>query len=193
MNSQKLLIISVLAALLILGGAVAFVKFKPEAPSTAASITKDTEIVIQDALTACTDKQQCIVVDTTCSFCCKYVAINAQSEALFNQMFDQTCKQYNQSYCECHDLSSYPSCVNGKCQMVKWSENKPLKVPPAPVVAPVVTPTAEPMVTPTPQPPVTAPVPEEIAPVPVPDDLYAPLPSANPLQTDIDAVEVIQP
>lgn len=175
MNSQKLLIISVVAALLILGGAIAFVKFKPTVLSPAAPITQDTQIAIQDAMSTCTTKEQCIVVDTTCSFCCKYVAINTQSEELFNQLFDQTCKNYNQSYCECHDLSSYPSCVDGKCQMVKWSENKPLKIPPVPAPAPL---------------PVPAPTPAT-----VPDDLYAPLPEDyQPALPDENApADVVQP
>lgn len=80
------------------------------------------QVVIADFMQACGEKDRCIVVDTTCSFCCKYVAINAAQEALFNKMFDQNCSQYTGASCECFDLSSYPRCVNGKCQLVKWDD-----------------------------------------------------------------------
>ncbi|QQG35821.1 MAG: hypothetical protein HYS17_09985 [Micavibrio aeruginosavorus] len=122
MDSQKLLILSVIAALLIIGGAVVFAQFRSgnlslPSPTT----TQDSKIVVDEIMSSCTKNDQCIVVDTTCSFCCSYVAINAKSEQLFNQMFDQACKKYKGSYCECHDLDNYPTCINGKCQMVKWS------------------------------------------------------------------------
>lgn len=132
MNSQKLLILSVVAALLIVGAAVAFVKFGGRNSGPAdikATTVNGDQIVVDELMSACKAGDQCIVVDTKCSFCCNYVAINARSEALFNQMFDQACSKYKGSYCECHDLSSYPSCVNGKCQMMKWSENPAAKAP----------------------------------------------------------------
>lgn len=133
MNSQKLLIISVVAALLIVAGAIFFVKSR-NSTSTDLPVTtiNGDQIVIDEIMASCKSNDQCIVVDTKCSFCCDYVAINAKSEVLFNQMFDMACKKYKGTYCDCHDLTSYPTCVSGKCQMVKWSENKTLKAPPPP-------------------------------------------------------------
>lgn len=200
MNSQKSLIISIIVALLILGGAVVFVKFKTAAPSAAApSGAQAEQVAIDDAMAACTDKDQCIIVDTKCSFCCDYQAINANSEAIYNKLFDKTCKNYSGTYCQCHDLTSYPSCIQGKCQMVKWSENKPIKTPPAP--AGTQPPARQPPATqpPATQPPAQAPaIAEEVpaAEIPaegVPEDLYAPLPDAPPAPADDDAVHVIQP
>ncbi len=181
MNSQKLLIVSIIAALLILGGAVAFVKYRNAGPSSAPAAPQSDHVTIEEALTTCTEQDQCIVVDTTCSFCCKYAAINSKNEALFNQLFDQTCKKYSGTYCECHDLGSYPSCVNGKCQMVNWSENKALKVPPVPGSTPVPAPSPAPTpVAPAVAEPVTpAPAPE-VVPAPATEPIAGPVPEAAP-------------
>lgn len=212
MNSQKLLIISLIAALLIIGSAVAVVKFRNSAATGSTNATAD-HVVIDEILASCKPNDKCIVVDTTCSFCCNYMAINAKSEVLFNQMFDQTCKTYKGSYCECHDLSSYPACVNGTCQMVKWSENKqppraraPVAVPapaaPTATEIPYTAPEPVPVPTPTTPPPVQQPAIKAFgeddaataAPAPA-DDLYEPLPEKlTPLETlDDNGVEVIQP
>lgn len=121
MNSQKLMIISILAALIIIGGAVAFVKFGNIGGSTTPPEQAD-RVVLDDIMSSCGPSDKCIIVDTQCSFCCGYVAINAKSELLFNEMFDKTCKHYKGSYCECHDLNRFPACVNGRCQMVDWTE-----------------------------------------------------------------------
>jgi hypothetical protein len=190
MNSQKLLIISVLAALLIIAGAIAFVKIKGGGGSTDLPVTtiNGDQIVIDEIMSSCKTNDQCIVVDTKCSFCCDYVAINAKSETLFNQMFDQACKKYKGSYCDCHDLTSYPTCVNGKCQMVKWSENKPLKAPPATAAQPTVQqPAAQPITQQTPAvtpAPVQQQIPQQVAPAPVtaPTPAPEPVPAQQPVQ-----------
>ena len=203
MNTQKLLIISVIAALLIIGGAVAFVKFKNAVPTAPASGAQADHVVVDEIMSSCTTKDDCIVVDTKCSFCCDYVAINAKSEILYNEMFDKTCKNYSGTYCQCHDLSSYPSCVNGQCQMVKWTESKPLRAPPVqapvPQAAPVIAPAPAPINTSASPAPLDAPIDpqrqtpqpaentlpdafgdepaiQDTPPAPAVDDLYAPLP-----------------
>lgn len=121
MNSQKLMIISILAALIIIGGAVAFVKFGNIRDHTTPPEQAD-RVVLDEIMSSCGPDDKCIIVDTQCSFCCGYVAINSKSELLFNEMFDKTCKHYKGSYCECHDLNRFPACVNGRCQMVDWTE-----------------------------------------------------------------------
>lgn len=187
MNNQKLLILSVLAALLMIGGAIAFVKLRNPSVNVNGAPQSD-HVVVDEIMSSCKPDEQCIVVDTKCSFCCSYVAINAKSETLFNQMFDQTCKTYSGSYCDCHDLESYPSCVNGKCQMVKWNGTKT----PAPAAAAPVTTTSP--VTPAPIPaealpepvqaPVTAPVQPPVQTLPpaidMPPVVTSPLPEASP-------------
>lgn len=211
MNSQTSLIISVIIALLILGGSVAFVHFRTVSPNNAAPVTQAEQVTIDAVMASCTGKDQCIIVDTKCSFCCDYVAINSKSEVLYNQLFDKTCKNYSGTYCQCHDLSSYPSCVNGTCQMVKWSENKPLKTPPAPgraVAAPVPVSTpgpaqvTAPVTTQAPVPTVAPPALGEpdaapqtgpLTPSPETDDLFAPLPDSPPVLQEDDSVHVIQP
>lgn len=197
MNSQKLLIISVIAALLMIGGAVAFVKFRNAGLSQATSSNAD-HVVIDEIMSSCKPNDQCIVIDTKCSFCCDFVAINAKSEALFNQMFDQTCKHYKGAYCECHDLSSYPSCVNGKCQMVKWTENKALQAPRArqgaPQAAPVATP-APPAVQQPAQVPVPQPTPQAAPVVPATQTapVAPPATSATPAVTATPAPVPVAP
>lgn len=169
MNSQKLLIVSVLAALLIIGGAVAFVKFRSGDTS---GTSKAGHVVVDEIMASCKPNDQCIVVDTTCSFCGNFVAINAKSEILFDQMLNETCKDYRGSYCDNHDLSSYPTCVNGKCEMVKWSENKQPARAPAARPAPAATP-APPVATP-------APTPVPTTPAPVPSTAPVPAPAVQP-------------
>lgn len=217
MNSQKLLIVAVVLALLIIGGAVMFVKSNNSGTSAGGQTAHGDQVTVDNAMTACTPKDRCIIVDTKCSFCCNYVAINSKSEVLYNQMFDQTCKQYSGAYCECSDLSSYPSCVNGTCQMVKWSENKALKAPPATTAAPPVTTapvpapapadvtTAPAPAAPTPDVPAYVPPSEPVADAfgeselpeeqsaPPADDLYAPIPDTYKPPADEADVHVIQP
>lgn len=122
MNNQKLMTIAIMVAALILSGAIAYVQLSQS------GLTGDNEtdtVTIEQGLRSCTQDDQCIVVDTKCSFCCNYAAINSKFEPFFNQLFDQTCKTYRGAYCECHDLSSYPACISGLCEMVKWSAQKP--------------------------------------------------------------------
>ncbi|MCM2344865.1 MAG: hypothetical protein NDJ24_09930 [Alphaproteobacteria bacterium] len=213
MNSQKLLILSVIAALLIISGAIAFVQFRSGSLTIGTpAASQDSKVVIDDIMASCTPNDKCIVVDTTCNFCCSYVAINAKSEQLYNQMFDQTCKTYKGAYCECHDLNNYPTCVNGKCQMVQWSA----KPPPAPVakeqiIAPQPLPQIPANVSPPNQPlgnlgdeppesniistEDTTPAENSFDTHPPTDDLFAPLPDTYTPQTPPEAadVEVIQP
>lgn len=80
--------------------------------------------------------------------------------------------------------------------MVKWSENKPLKIPPVPAPATVSAPVAAPIAKPEPAP--TAFGEEDIPmtePATVPDDLYAPLPeNYQPTLPDENApADVVQP
>ena len=132
---DKLLIFSILFAALIVAGTIVFVSLQQRqqgAQSSSAAGTRATasmapyneQIIIQESLRSCQKGDTCIVVDTTCSFCCKYVAINAKHEKLFNELFDNSCQGFSGATCQCFDLASYPACVNGKCQLVKWDEEK---------------------------------------------------------------------
>ena len=192
MNSQKLMIISILAALIIIGGAVAFVKFGNMGGNTTPPEQAD-RVVLDEIMSSCGPNDKCIIVDTQCSFCCGYVAINAKSELLFNDMFDKTCKHYKGSYCECHDLNRFPSCVNGRCQMVDWTEmqkniapGNARTIPARPAAQP--SPAAVAPVQPQPMPvleqPITQPVvqPQEIAPAPAPTPASAPIPTPAPAE-----------
>lgn len=122
MNNNLILIATAIIAALIIGGAVTYavVKQNPAAaPATPQSQAMAEQVIVPDSLSVCNTGDRCIVVDTTCSFCCKYVAINAAHEQLFDQMFEYGCTGYRGGQCECFDLNSYPSCVQGKCTMVK--------------------------------------------------------------------------
>lgn len=116
-GSNNFLIISVILAILILGGAIAYVKISQN-PTAAIAVAENIDIV------SCASGGQCIVVDTNCGFCCDYKAINARHELSFNQSFDEKCSRYDGEFCKCFDLSSYPSCIEGKCQLVKWPDEK---------------------------------------------------------------------
>ena len=124
---DKLLIFSIVLAALIVAGTIIFVSLKNQGmlPAAAPALTPYSEqVIVQSSLQACQKGDTCIVVDTTCSFCCKYTAINAKLEKVFNELFDSSCSGYGGAMCQCFDLGSYPSCVNGKCQLVKWEDEK---------------------------------------------------------------------
>lgn len=130
MNSNKLLIITVLFAVLILGAAITYAlvigkQGQPENAPALQSQAMAEQVIVPDSLTKCNTGDNCVVVDTTCSFCCKYVAINAAHEALFDEMFNDSCTGFKGSMCECFDLSSYPKCINGQCTMVKFADQPP--------------------------------------------------------------------
>lgn len=128
---DKLLILSIVLAAAIVAGAIVFASLRGREagspvhiPLRAATAPYNEQIIIQESLRACQKGDACIVVDTTCSFCCKYVAINAKHEKLFNEMFDSSCGDFSGALCQCFDLGSYPACVNGKCELVKWDDDK---------------------------------------------------------------------
>ena len=82
------------------------------------------EIVLPEDITDCAKGQSCIVVETSCDFSCEYVAINSLFEHEFDLVFNQHCSRYKGKMRNCFDLSSYPSCVEEKCILVKWPDVK---------------------------------------------------------------------
>lgn len=122
-GSNIFLIASVVIAVLMLGGAVLYARMGGQAPAISPGFTGE-EIAVPESEQACAPGDRCIVVDTHCGFCCKYVALNGQHEQAFNTAFDRDCSRYKGQSCSCHDLSSYPSCVEGKCRLVKWPDEK---------------------------------------------------------------------
>lgn len=128
----KYQLLSIFVAGLMVGGVILYIQLVVlgQDPSLSANprnilgiskVGEDVEIPQQ--MTECIGNEQCIVVDTTCSFCCKYVAINQKYEEAFNQRFDQNCAGYGGQTCKCFDLGSFPKCVSGKCKMIEWEEN----------------------------------------------------------------------
>lgn len=135
---NKVLIIAVLGAALIIGGAVMYVKKDPvpEGPPPLAFDKTQQQVVIDNIYQVCTPNDRCIVVDTHCGFCCKYKAINARYEKEFNSAFDKSCRRFMGTYCQCFDLSSYPKCVNGLCQLVQWPDDQRQASPITPAAQP---------------------------------------------------------
>jgi hypothetical protein len=127
MNSNKVLIITVLLAALIIGAAIIYATMgarqapAPAAPSLQGQAMTE-QVIVPAVMTKCKDGDRCVVVDTTCSFCCKYVPINAAHEKLFDELFADHCTGFSGTMCECFDLTSYPKCVNGECTMVKFED-----------------------------------------------------------------------
>lgn len=134
LSEHRLLLGAVVLGALVLGGALLFAKYKtmenpPDLSTAIPSVirqkpTAQTLVTVPDVLRACAAGDKCIVVDTSCSFCCGYVAINAKYEQLFNQMFSDTCGDYKGVTCECFDLDNYPDCVKTACELVKWPDEK---------------------------------------------------------------------
>lgn len=184
-----------------IGGAVFFAMREPPPPVTPAQISFDGEdVIVGELYQSCAEGDRCIVVDTNCGFCCHYTAINARYEKEFNDGFDNSCRKYKGTMCSCFDLSSYPSCVAGKCQLVQWpaevkdaprpaprQETPPQRVTPAVPERPQAQPAQKqrqapsaPQTWPEPSEDISAPF--DDAPPASKDDLYAPLPENMPSQ-----------
>lgn len=127
MNSNNILIITVVLAALIIGAAITYAVTgarQSPAPSAQALQTQTLaeQVIVPAVMQKCNQGDRCVVVDTTCSFCCKYVPINAAHEKLFDELFTDHCTGFSGTTCECFDLSSYPKCIDGQCTMVKFEE-----------------------------------------------------------------------
>ncbi len=146
-----------------------------------AALLNGEQVALEDTFSACGAGDSCIVVDTHCGFCCKYTAINAKNEQLFNKVFDKSCSKFSGQFCQCFDLSSYPSCVDGKCQLVAWPAEMAKQQPRRPA-------TPAPAAAPQPAPPQAEPEPvAEPAPAPVPETLP---PAVSPRQSrPVDAFD----
>lgn len=122
---NKLLLIALVIAAVIIGGAMILARNaadnEPQGPEFG---FENNQVVVEGVYQSCAAGDRCIVVDTHCGFCCKYTAINARYEPAYNASFDKNCKHFSGQYCHCFDLSSYPSCVDGKCQLVPWPDQK---------------------------------------------------------------------
>lgn len=129
----KYTILSIFVAGLLVGGIILYVQLvvwphynsgqNAMSAEAANMVVMREQVQIPADMTECNVNDSCVVVDTTCSFCCKYVAINSNFEQQFNQKFDQSCARYEGGSCECFDLSTYPKCINRKCRLVEWSDN----------------------------------------------------------------------
>ncbi|MCB9996446.1 MAG: hypothetical protein H6869_08440 [Rhodospirillales bacterium] len=103
-----------------IGGAVFYAKKEPAQPEY---VHLETDHLVVDAVyQACAEGDRCIVVDSHCGFCCQYTTINARYEKEYDAAFDKNCGKYTGSICRCSDLSTYPSCVEGRCQLIKWPD-----------------------------------------------------------------------
>lgn len=127
MNSNKILIITVIFAALIIGAAITYATMAARQGSSPgqAGQTVAGQVAVPDILKNCSEGDRCIVVDTTCSFCCQYVPINAAHEKLFDELFTNQCTGHSGTTCECFDLSSYPKCVDGQCAMIRFEDQPP--------------------------------------------------------------------
>jgi len=182
---NKILIVAVLGALLIIGGAVMFVKSGGNVPGssdTPAMEFSGESVIVTEYYQSCADNDRCIVIDSHCGFCCDYTTINARFENDFDQAFNKSCRRFTGSYCNCFDLSSYPSCVEGKCQLIDWPDDSVIR-PPAndapqrPQPAPPVTQTEQPAPF---QPPAPDPVTSQPAILAPSQEANTPEPEAQP-------------
>lgn len=143
-NSGKIMLVSVVVALLIIGAAVAYVKFgaggTSAVPLPLASGPQAERVEVPEDMSICGEfDESCIVVERSCGFCCDYIAINSKFERQFDFLFDEACARYNGQRCSCHDLDHFPKCVGNKCQLVEWpgaAASKPQPNRPVPEALP---------------------------------------------------------
>ncbi|MCB9990957.1 MAG: hypothetical protein H6867_06210 [Rhodospirillales bacterium] len=67
----------------------------------------------------CTAHEQCGYVETACSSCCRYEAINKDYAAtFFEENFNASCQSYHGAVCDCVGPGGIePVCVKGRCQL----------------------------------------------------------------------------
>lgn len=125
---MPLRILFIIAALIIAGIMLGFLisggkEDMPDIPDAPPGFDRNgNSVTIPDEMTLCEEGEYCIVVDTHCGFCCDFQTINGTQETRFDKGFTSSCKNYSGEMCQCYDLSSYPACVKGKCEMVKWPQ-----------------------------------------------------------------------
>lgn len=96
---------------------------KPAQQKAPPGFSRDGNIVtVPKDMSDCSEGEYCIVVDRHCGLCCDFIAINSTQEIIFDKGFTASCKGHSGEMCQCYDLSSYPSCVKEKCEMVEWPE-----------------------------------------------------------------------
>lgn len=119
-KTDKIIILSVIIGGLILGGAISYAKLS----SSGVIQFMNEKMNIPKEMLNCSTGQSCVVVETRCDFCCDYVAINSIYEQQYDQIFSRNCSFYNKETCDCYDLTRYPACIKGKCELVKWPDAK---------------------------------------------------------------------
>jgi hypothetical protein len=114
---------SILIGALIVAAAVAFVIVKRgAAPHSALPPPPGGIVAAQAAMQECTAGDACIMIDSSCGMCCKFIAINAKAEASYAKIFGDSCANFTGNTCSCTEVDSYPACINGKCVLVPWRE-----------------------------------------------------------------------
>jgi hypothetical protein len=77
-------------------------------------------VSVEAAAQRCDPGDTCIMVDSSCGLCCKFISINAKMETAYNVLFGDSCHNYKGKMCNCADTDSWPACINGKCTLVTW-------------------------------------------------------------------------
>jgi len=117
-----LMILAVLIACAIIAGAIIMVGTSSDEIIGSGSAAQTGLVEVPQGMQACATGDSCIVVDRHCGLCCDYLPINSRHEALFDEMFRNDCRGFRGQSCSCFDLSSYPSCEDGRCILIDWPE-----------------------------------------------------------------------
>lgn len=72
-------------------------------------------ITIPEKFRTCTQDSDCILVDTLCSACCGYDAINAANKNLFSELQKNYCANHNGAVCDCIAPGVEPVCKENRC------------------------------------------------------------------------------
>lgn len=119
---DKTLILSIIIGALLLAGALTYANLVSTGAIQPQKAAGQERVDVPESIMSCNNGQNCIVVETRCDFCCDFVAINAIFEREYDEIFNQTCAGYKGQSCECYDLTRYPVCIRGKCQLVAWPD-----------------------------------------------------------------------
>ncbi len=85
-----------------------------------------TGVDVPAEMRACVADADCGYVETTCSSCCGYVAINRDYEQVFyDDLYAPACAGYSGAVCDCIAPQTVPACREGACVLEPCSQGAP--------------------------------------------------------------------
>ncbi|MCC7305151.1 MAG: hypothetical protein IT558_02715 [Alphaproteobacteria bacterium] len=72
---------------------------------------------VPDYMKACVTDEDCVLIETACSACCRYRAINRIYQDEFDASYKKQCTGYQGGVCDCYTEKDVPICIEGLCEL----------------------------------------------------------------------------